>query len=66
MKAAGHGVEAHFIANKHQIQADHFNLEGQVHNVLGQKRRSACGLRASTLHNQLRVSVATQLKNCEA
>jgi len=37
-------VEARFITNKDEIQADHFNSEGHVHNVLGQKRRSACGL----------------------
>jgi len=47
-------VEALFIANKDQIQADHFNSEGHVHNVFGQKRRSACGLLASRLHNQRR------------
>ena len=64
-QSAVHGVEAHFIANKHQTQADHFNLEGQVHNVLGQKKHSACALRASRLHNQLQVSVATQFKDCE-
>jgi len=65
MKAAVHGVEAHFIANKDKIQADHFNSEGHVHNVLGQKRHSACGLLASRLHNQLQVSIATQ-KICDA
>jgi len=42
-------VEAHFFANKDEIQADHFNSEGHVHNVLGQKRHSACGLLASRL-----------------
>jgi len=44
----------HFIANKDKIQAEHFNSEGHVHNVLGQKRRSACGLLASKFHNQRR------------
>jgi len=39
-------VEAHLITKKDEIQADHFNSEGNVHNVLGQKRRSACGLLA--------------------
>jgi len=40
--------------NKDEIQADHFNSEGHVHNVLGQKRRSACGLLTLRLHNQRR------------
>ena len=53
-------MEAHFIANKDQIQVDHFNSEGPVQNVLGQKRRSACGLFVPRLHNQLQVSIATQ------
>jgi hypothetical protein len=60
IEAAVHGVEAHFIANKDENQADYFNLEGHVHSVLGQKRRSACGLLASRLHNQ---NIATHLKN---
>ena len=29
-------MEAYFIANKDEIQADHFNSEDHVHNVLGQ------------------------------
>ena len=58
-------MQAQFIANKHQIQADHFNSEGPVHNVLGQKKRSACGLLVSRLHNQLQVSVTTH-KNCDS
>jgi len=37
-------VEARFITNHNEIQADHFNSEGHVHSVLGQKRRSAFGL----------------------
>jgi len=28
----------HFIANKDEIQADHFNLEDHGHSVLGQKK----------------------------
>jgi len=47
-------VEAHFIATKDEIQADHFNSEGHVHIVLGQKRRSARGILASSFHNQRR------------
>ena len=31
-----------------------FNSEHHLHSVLGQKRRSACGLLASRLHNQRR------------
>jgi len=54
IEAAVHEVEAHFIANKDEIQADHFNSEDHVHSVLGQKRHSACGLLASRLHNQRR------------
>jgi len=38
IEAAVHGVEAHFIANKDEIQADHFNLEDHGHSVLGQKK----------------------------
>jgi len=34
IKAAVHGVEAHFIANKDEIQADRFNSEDHVHSVL--------------------------------
>jgi len=30
-------MEAHFIANKDEIQADHFNSKDHVHSVLGQK-----------------------------
>ena len=30
-------MEAHFIANKDEIQANHFNSEEHVHSVLGQK-----------------------------
>ena len=40
--------------NKDVIQADYFNSEDHLHNVLGQKRRSACGLLALRLHNQCR------------
>jgi len=47
-------VEAHFIANKDEIQAECFNLEVHVHNVFGQERHSGCGLLASRLHNQCR------------
>jgi hypothetical protein len=36
IEAAVHGLEAHFIANKDEIQADHFNSEDHVHIVLGQ------------------------------
>ena len=34
-QAAVYEVEAHFIANKDEIQADHFNSEDHVHSVLG-------------------------------
>jgi len=54
IEATVFGVVAYFIANKEEIQADYFNLEGHAHNVLGQKRRSAGGLFASRFHNQRR------------
>ena len=53
-EAPVHGVEAHFIANKDEIQAENFSSEDHVHSVLGQKRHSACGLLAWRLHNQRR------------
>jgi hypothetical protein len=34
-------MEAHIIANKGKIQADHFNSQEHVHSVLGQKTYSA-------------------------
>ena len=42
-------MKAYFTVNKDEIQADHFNSEDHVHSVLGQKRRSACGLIALRL-----------------
>jgi hypothetical protein len=47
-------MEAHIIANKEKIQTHHFNSQDHVHNVLGQKKRSACGILASRLNNQSR------------
>jgi len=58
-------MEAHFIANKDEIQADHFNSENHVHNVFREKRRSACGL-CLKAPQSTQVSVVTNLKNCDA
>jgi len=54
IEAAVRGVGAHFIANKDEYQADHFNSEDHVQSDLGQKRHFACGLLASRLQNQRR------------
>jgi hypothetical protein len=35
IEAAVHGVEAHLIAEKAQIQADHFSVQDHVHIFLG-------------------------------
>jgi hypothetical protein len=35
IEAAVRGVEAHIIAEKAQIQADHFNPQDHVHSFLG-------------------------------
>jgi hypothetical protein len=40
------------IANKEKIQTDHFNSQGHVYSVFGQKKRSACEFLASRLNNQ--------------
>jgi hypothetical protein len=45
---------AYVIAKQENIQTDHFNSQDHVHSVLGQKRRSACGIIASRLNNQRR------------
>jgi hypothetical protein len=42
IEAAVHGVEAHLIAEKAQIQAGHFNPQDHVHSFLGQARSFAC------------------------
>ena len=54
LRAAVHGVETHFIANRYEIQAYHFSSEDHAHSVLGQKMHSACGLLASRLHSEPR------------
>jgi hypothetical protein len=42
IKAAVHGMEAHFIAEKTQIQANNFNPQDHVLSFLGQARSFAC------------------------
>jgi hypothetical protein len=54
IKAAVHGVEEHIIANREKIQTGHLNSQDHVHNVLGQKTHSDCGILASRLNNQCR------------
>jgi hypothetical protein len=68
IEAAVNGVEACIIAKKDEIQADHFNSEHHAHNVLGLKRRSACGLLASRLHNQHRCLLrhTAKIVTCDA
>jgi hypothetical protein len=54
IEAAAHGMEAHIITNKEEIQTDHFNSQDHLHSVFGQKRHSACGILASRFSSQCR------------
>jgi hypothetical protein len=51
---SGRPCVAHIIANKVNIQTDHFNSQDYLHSVLGQKSRSAYGILASRINNQRR------------
>ena len=42
IEAAVHGVEAHFVDEKAQIQADRFNPQDYVHRFLGYVGSFAC------------------------
>ena len=63
IKAAVHGVEAHFITNKGEIQANHFISEDHVQIVLRQKRLSTCGLLFSMLHIPRRFLLCRTIQN---